>query len=1233
MRSRTENSILSRKRIECHAFKNEEGDEYEASGFGGFSEYFQRKRLKLQNRDAELRSNSLNKPQIFRGIIIHVNGYTQPSLNDLHDLIVSHGGGFLQYLDGKSLVTHIIAASLTPRKAIEFRKYRIVKPAWIVDSVAAGTIIPWNRYKVIDEGPGQQLLGIENSSIIGRKNIKNKSYTDQTDTSWYNRQIKKVVDGIDNDTLSSLDISTNTHGDHVIKASNHSLCHQPLLRHQKDNLKDYLLPEDDSLSTEEFEMTSSLEDVLDNARALLNFHHGKTEISSDTHENNEERILLSPTKCLSESHGRNRPSIPSVDSSKTSLNSGSKFQLPDAENKHLKIRHEAMSAEEQNALLLADPKVRRTTSANPNFIAQYYSESRLHHLSVWKAELKSRLQKMAEEKSASQKQSVKLKQGTRRYILHVDFDCFFCAVSLKNFPNLIDKPAVVAHGNKSGSEIASCNYPARSFGVKNGMWMKSALELCPKLNVLPYDFPAYEETSNIFYQLILEIGGVVQSVSVDEALIDITSLCQGDSLDTWEESTCYQKANSIADDLRSRIKKETGCEVSVGIGNNILLAKLALRKAKPAGKYQVRPEKVLSFIGELDVRDLPGVAHSIGGKLKAIGVNLVKDIRLLSKNRLMTALGRKLGEKIWDYSHGIDHSEVGEQAVRKSVSAEVNWGIRFISQAEAEEFVQNLCIELQRRLLDQMVQGRQLAVKIMRKSPGSPHEPVKHLGHGICDKFNKSIVLGVATNDADVLGREAISILRSYNFPAGELRGLGVQMTKLEAWKPTCPSMLRGCQKRIEFGIPAFTKIDRESPEDHIDEPETSENHKTIPVNIKKYGIKTDGNFYGDSCDPPRVKTISRFLSKNDPIHDDGPAKISNSSIHPAAAITKANSTDLSATKPLNITGTQFIIPTQIDSSVLAKLPQNIQSRMMEQSRLRNVSRSEPLASRSDVSNPNKPDSEPIPSQLDPEIFAALPNDVKAEVLASYRATERPHPAQPGPHDPPRKTWTLSKQPTKKTSMVRKRTRLRTVGVGVKSKPGPRQSNLITPRGTICKDQSPEDTADDTLDPDFLAALPEDVRQEVLTEHRRQQQIAKQSLLSTALNVNKKRRLGSLPPPPPPAQCKIVLPTREPRPTFTTRDLSSVAQLRETTSAWFREFSDNGPHPEDVAALGRYLRRVVLDERDLAKVVSIVRWLGWLIDESNEDTSGMKSWITAFEQIKEIVQLAVRERGLGKLDI
>ena len=215
MGSRLEaNSTAVRKRIEKHKFDDEQGEGYEASKFGGFQEYFRRKKIKLQNLNAERRSSSIGNPPIFRGVVAHVNGYTQPSLQDLHSLIVSYGGGFLQYLDGKTAVTHIIASNLTPKKKVEFRRYRIVKPAWVVDSVKAGRLLPWDAYRVVDEGIGQQVLGFENGNIISQINSQTGGYKDQTDASWYTGQVKSVAD--------ELNLVGHSNGDSAMSLSNAS---------------------------------------------------------------------------------------------------------------------------------------------------------------------------------------------------------------------------------------------------------------------------------------------------------------------------------------------------------------------------------------------------------------------------------------------------------------------------------------------------------------------------------------------------------------------------------------------------------------------------------------------------------------------------------------------------------------------------------------------------------------------------------------------------------------------------------------------------------------------------------------------------------------------------------------------------------------------------------------------------------------------------------------------------
>lgn len=77
---RDKNSASVRKRIEGHNFENEDGEEYEGSSFNGFGDYFRRKKMKLQNLDAEMRAES-DKPPIFKGIVAHVTGYTQPPLH------------------------------------------------------------------------------------------------------------------------------------------------------------------------------------------------------------------------------------------------------------------------------------------------------------------------------------------------------------------------------------------------------------------------------------------------------------------------------------------------------------------------------------------------------------------------------------------------------------------------------------------------------------------------------------------------------------------------------------------------------------------------------------------------------------------------------------------------------------------------------------------------------------------------------------------------------------------------------------------------------------------------------------------------------------------------------------------------------------------------------------------------------------------------------------------------
>lgn len=1204
------NSASVRKSIEKHKFENEEGEEYSPSSFGGFTDYFRRKKIKLQNLDEELRSSSPSNPPIFRGVVAHINGYTQPSLQDLHTLIVSHGGGFLQYLDGKTAATHIIASNLTPKKKIEFRKYRIVKPAWVVDSIKARKLLPWDGYRVVDEGVGQNVLAFDNGRIVSQANSQQSGYRDQTRQSWYTQDVKNFAAELSGDTLTqsfpsaqpqfspgnNSDYGNDMHSGRDISPEIYD--HPP---HRGNSLSSAISENGDTEGTG----VRPQENTSDEAELspMLNLN------TSPAIDDQPDGFLEQETAVPLQNLDSSRKESPQEGTPRLSSTKVPTVKQIDADGSRQIINNSDMTAEDHNATLLADPKIWKSTVVNPGFLKQYYEESRLHHLSTWKADLKSQLQALAAEKSSLQKIKEKRIPGSRRYILHVDFDSFFAAVSLKKFPQYVDLPVAIAHGGGSGSEIASCNYPARKFGVKNGMWMKSAQKLCPNLKVLPYDFKAYEEASRDFYAVILETNGVVQSVSIDEALVDVSTIClaagESNGRGIQEESIEREqaKAEEIAFGLREDIKQKTGCAVSVGIGGNILLAKVALKKAKPAGQYHVKPGDAIEFLRVLMVQDLPGVAYSIGGKLEEIGIKFVGDVRELSKEKLMSTLGPKTGEKIWNYSRGIDNTEIGDQVIRKSVSAEVNWGIRFVTQEQVDEFIQSMCDELHRRLVNENVKGQQLHLKVMRRAADAPLDPPKHLGHGKCDTFNKSIVLGVSTNNKDVLSREAISIMRGWGFSPGELRGIGVQMTKLESVKGALESLSLGSQKRIQF----------------------------------------------KSSDLPKVPT----QKQQSPDEVDSPQRARG----PLPNLSGSLAADISPSgkrrPPLNTLGTQFFLPTQADPEVLAELPEDIRSKILHKNPTRTLfppSR-DTQASKSRSKSPSlPPDALPSRSQIDEETLDALPEDVRAEILAFYDSNSPQKPStipeisplklQPPKHGPTKqlKQTTPTKKRTGLASSRAQKIPFKGAATGGSTLTQSSFINFRTETDLTTSNNENNQSAPENISPEFLSALPEDIRREVLEQARRER-LKKRSGIDI-LHATKKK------PNPTAAQLApltagqrfLSLPPRPAKPTFTSKKVCTLPALRETISAWFEEFKEEGAYVEDVNALIRYLKRVVDEEGDMDKAVRCVSWLGHVVDQGEaayagkEVGQGQEGWKVALERVREGVQEGIKGRGVAPVE-
>lgn len=234
----------------------------------------------------------------------------------------------------------------------------------------------------------------------------------------------------------------------------------------------------------------------------------------------------------------------------------------------------------------------------------------------------------------------------------------------------------------------------------------SAKSLCPQVQTVPYDFELYRSISAKFYKILFSHAQELEAVSIDEAYI---------SLPPADKPMASTDLLALAEGIRREILDATGCQTSIGVSHNKLLARLATNRAKPSSSFQignnVTPagdgESIAAFLKDIDVESLPNIgwkrANEIEEKLKQLNSRLktghfakpgsskakfnavtdgqtadepefdkVGQLLRFSKNQLKEALGEKTGEMVYNYARGIDARELETESVRKSVSAEVN---------------------------------------------------------------------------------------------------------------------------------------------------------------------------------------------------------------------------------------------------------------------------------------------------------------------------------------------------------------------------------------------------------------------------------------------------------------------------------------------------------------------------------------------------------------------------------
>jgi DNA polymerase-4 len=337
-----------------------------------------------------------------------------------------------------------------------------------------------------------------------------------------------------------------------------------------------------------------------------------------------------------------------------------------------------------------------------------------------------------------------------RKIIHVDMDAFYASVEQRDDPALRGRP--VAVGGQVRGVVAAASYEARRYGVRSAMPSVTARRRCPDLIFVRPRFDAYRAVSDQIRAIFADYTALIEPLSLDEAYLDVT-----------EDLRRIGVATLIAEEIRARIRAETGLTASAGVSYNKFLAKLASDQNKPDGLCVVPPGKGEAFVATLPVRRFHGVGPRTAEKMARLGIETGADLHAQSLAFLAHNFGSS-GEYYYNLARGICHRQVKPNRPWKSIGAEDTF-LEDLTDAEA------LCAELDRisqtvwrRIAEKEIHGRTVTLKV---------------------KFEDFRILTRARSlDRPVAGREEFlaigrALLQTLLPPAKGIRLLGLTLSNL----------------------------------------------------------------------------------------------------------------------------------------------------------------------------------------------------------------------------------------------------------------------------------------------------------------------------------------------------------------------------------------------------------------------------------------------------------------------
>jgi DNA polymerase-4 len=288
--------------------------------------------------------------------------------------------------------------------------------------------------------------------------------------------------------------------------------------------------------------------------------------------------------------------------------------------------------------------------------------------------------------------------GRHRKIIHIDMDAFYASVEQRDNPELRGKPVAVG-GSRERGVVAAASYEARRFGVRSAMPSVTARRRCPELIFVRPRFEVYRAVSHQIREIFAAYTPLVEPLSLDEAYLDVT-----------ENRKAMSSATEIAEQIRARIRSETGLTASAGVSYNKFLAKMASDERKPDGLFVITPRMGPAFVEALPVGRFHGIGPVTRARMEQLGIHNGGDLKARTSSFLRQEFG-KAGPYYYALARGIDERPVRADRIRKSVGAETTVNADLFTFDEARAVLGPLIAKVWAYCEGSTIRGRTVTLK------------------------------------------------------------------------------------------------------------------------------------------------------------------------------------------------------------------------------------------------------------------------------------------------------------------------------------------------------------------------------------------------------------------------------------------------------------------------------------------------------------------------------------------